>query len=168
MKLLLTVIFIVLFLSPNQAQEVSIEKDFERQRPGLSVDRYGFGEDATSGYDYLIYKRRSQIIKIRAIWNGGASSAPEVADYYFKNGSPVLYVRMLAKKAHLSALTKGRNAPLVPVEKLYLKESKLTTWIENGQTIPSSDTRWTDKEKEVLEQFKNELEMYQMHKEGKL
>lgn len=168
MKIILAAILIALLLGFNLAQEVSIEKDFERERRSLSLDRFNVGEDASSGSYYLVYKSRSRIKKIRSVWNGGCCEAPTVEDIYFKNGSPVLYVKLAVEKKLLDAVIKGSNTSLRPIEKLYLKNSKLTTWIENGETIPSSDSRWKDREKTVLEHVKGQLETYKDYREGNL
>jgi hypothetical protein len=167
MKIALIVIFIALFFSPTLAQQVSIEEEFERERRSLALDRYTMGEDASSGFYYLIYKSSSHVRKIRAIWNGGCCQAPEVVDYYFKDGSPVLYVKLASKRGQLKALIRGGKPLLKPVEKIHMKDSKITTWIENGKTIPSSDPRWKEQEVYVLKQFRDELEGYQQYQEGR-
>lgn len=123
------------------------------------------GEDATSGFDYLIYTDNSKVVKIRSIWTSSAGPAPRIDDYYFRDGALILYVKMPARKSQSKALIRGSNLPLVAEEKLYLKDSKLTMWIEKGKTIPNTDARWSDKEKEVLEMAKGELENYQAMKE---
>lgn len=165
MKIALTVILTALFSVLSFAQDLSIEKDFEKMRPKLKLEKFSMGEDATSGYDYLIYTDNSKVVKIRSIWNGGASSQPSVDDYYFRDGTLILHVKMPARKSQFKNLVKGRNLPLAAEEKLYLKDSKLTTWIEKGKTIPISDARWQNKEKEVLETAKGEMDNYQSMKE---
>jgi hypothetical protein len=165
MKIALIVILISLFSGPAHAQKVSIERDFERERRTLSLVRFAIGEDATSGFDYLVYKRRAQVKKIRAVWNGGCCNDPTVEDFYFKDGSPVLYIKLSAQKAQLGKIIRGSNIALKAGEKLYLSESKLTMWIENGKTIPPSDSRWKDKEKSLLEEFKGQLENYRTYQE---
>jgi hypothetical protein len=165
MKIALIVILMALSSSPAHAQKVSIERDFERERRSLSLVRFAVGEDASSGHDYLVYKRRSQIKKIRSVWNGGCCNDPTVEDFYFKDGSPVLYVKLSLPKAQLRRIVRGSNIPLKAVEKLYLRESRLTMWIENGKTIPPSDPRWNDREKSLLEDFKGQLENYQSYQE---
>ena len=168
MRIAAVVILIALLSTLNHAQEVSIEKDFERERGRLSVVRYVVGEDATSGFYYFVYKSRSRVKKIRMIWNGGATNDPYAQDFYFKDGSPVLYVELSGERGRLAAVMRGRSTSLRQVEKLYLKDSKVTMWIENGKTVPSSDPRWKGKEKRVLEQFKEQLETYREYQEGKL
>ena len=168
MRIATVVILIALLSTLSHAQGVSIEKDFERERGRLSVVRYVMGEDATSGFYYFVYKSRSRVKKIRMVWNGGATNDPSAQDFYFKDGSPVLYVELSGKRKRLAAVTRGRNDSLRQVEKLYLKDSKVTMWVENGKMIPSSDPRWKEKETGVLEQFKEQLETYREYREGKL
>lgn len=167
MKFVLAAALIALSCSLNPAQDVSVEKDFESERPRLSLIKFSIGEDATSGFYYHIYRSKTQVRKIRSIWNGGCCNAPNVEDFYFKDGSPVLYVKLSVEKGQLDSVIKGRNTALSAHEKLYLSNSKLTMWIENGKTIPTSDPRWKDKEKFVLEQAKDQMDNYQAYKEEK-
>jgi hypothetical protein len=168
MRIATVVISIALLSTLNHAQDVSIEKDFEREKGRLSVVRYVMGEDASSGFYYFVYKSRSRVRKIRMVWNGGATNDPYAQDFYFKDGNPVLLVELLGNRKRVAAITRGRNTSLRQVEKLYLKDSKVTMWVENEKMIPSSDPRWTEKEKRVLEQFQEQLETYREYQEGKL
>lgn len=168
MRIATIVILIALLSTLSHAQGVSIEKGFERERGRLSVVHYVIGEDATSGFYYFVYKSRSRIKKIRMVWNGGATNDPYAQDFYFKDGSPVLYVELSGKRGRLAAVIRGRNTSLRQVEKLYLKDSSVTMWVENGKVIPSSYPRWQEKERRVLEQFKEQLEAYREYQEGKL
>ncbi|MGZ5437234.1 MAG: hypothetical protein ACXWIF_14425 [Pyrinomonadaceae bacterium] len=168
MRIAKVLILIALLSTLSHAQDLSIEKDFEREKGRLSVVRYVLGEDATSGFYYFVYKSRSRVKKIRMVWNGGATNDPYAQDFYFKDGSPVLYVELSGERKRLAAVIRGRNTSLRQVEKLYLKDSKVTMWVENGKMIPSSDARWKEKEGRVLEQFKEQLETYREYREGKL
>jgi hypothetical protein len=168
MKIASALILIALFCNLNPAQQGAVEREFERERRTLYVDRFAIGEDATSGFYYLVYKRRAQVRKIRSIWNGGCCNDPYAEDFYFKDGHPALYVKLSLSKRQLSAAVKGRRISLSMEERLYLKESKLNIWIENGETIPPSDPRWQEKEKNVLEEFKGQLENYQWYLDGKV
>jgi hypothetical protein len=165
MKIVSIIFLIAVFSSLSLAQEISIEKDFEKNRPKFLLERFSLGEDATSGYDYLIYKSKSKVVKIRSIWNGGSSNPPTVEDFYFKDGNLILYVKLLLDKKHFKTIVRGRNIALQAQEKLYLTDSKLTMWIENGKTVSASDPRWKEKEKSVLEQAKGEMESYQLNQE---
>jgi hypothetical protein len=165
MKLALLLILFALLPSSTRTQDVSIERAFERERRSLSLVRFAVGEDASSGYDYLVYRRRAQVRKIRSVWNGGCCNDPTVEDFYYKDGNPALYVKFSAKKAQWRRLARGVNLPLRAEEKLYLKDSKLTTWIENGKTVSPSDPRWKDKEKSLLEEFKGQLDNYKFYQD---
>jgi hypothetical protein len=166
MKSVTALILIALLLNLSHARQGSVERDFERERRTLSVDRFAIGEDATSGFYYLVYKRRSEIRKIRSIWNGGCCNAPYAEDFYFKDGQPILYVKLSLLKRQLRDAVRGRRIPLGVEEKLYLKDSKLMTWIDNGKTIPPSDPKWKEKERTVLEEFKGQLENYRWYLDG--
>jgi hypothetical protein len=163
-KIALAVILLALFSCLSFAQDVSVEKDFEKNRPKLKLEKLSMGEDATSGYDYLVYTDKSNVVKIRSIWSSSTGIQSRVEDYYFRDGNLILYVRMLAENRNLKQLVKGSAVPLVVEEKLYLKDAKLATWIEKRKTIPNTDARWNAKEKEVLEMAKAELDNYQSMK----
>lgn len=167
MKIILTIILSSLFVISTFAQDNAVEVSFEKNKRNLSVTKFSFGEDASSGWDYLVYKSKSNIRKIRVIWSS-SSQSPRVEDYYFENGKPVLYVKFAATKKQYKALTKGTNLPLKLEEKLYFINAKLSNWNEKGKTVVSTDSRWNEKEKDVLEAFKNEVETYQSYLRGEL
>ena len=165
MKSVFALFVIALFLIPTLAQEKSVERDFTRGVKKLTRERYSMGEDATSGYDYLIYKTKTEIKKIRIIWNGGASSQPTVEDIYYEAGVPVLYAKLALTKKQFKSVVRGSDIALTAIEKFYLKDSKLIAWIENGKTVSTTDSRWQEKEKFVLEQAKETLDFYPTLKE---
>jgi len=148
------------------AQETSVERDFEKNKSRFKVEKLSEGEDATSGYDYLVYKDKAEIVKIREIWSSSAVSTYRAEDYFFKNGKLIALVKYTFGKPYYKTAIKGTNVPLKLVEKLYLTDSKLTSWIENGKAIPTTDKRWQEKETDTLESAKNQLEMYKLIKEG--
>jgi hypothetical protein len=164
MKIVLAAALILLVSGVSFAQELSAEKDFEKNKPRLTLEKFAVGEDATSGFDYLVYTDKSSVVKLRSIWSSSTGIQSRVEDYYFKDGVLLLYVRMLAENRNLKPLVRGQNVPLTVEEKLYLKDSKLTTWIEKRKTVPATDARRNDREKEVLEMAKAELENYQSMK----
>ena len=167
MKFLLALILLTLFSGFNFAQKNSIETDFEKNKIKFKLEKYSQGEDASSGYDYLVYKNKLQIIKIREIWSSSANPVFRIEDFFFKNGKLVALARYTFAKKYYKTAVRGANIPLKQVEKMYLSDSKLTMWIENGKTIPNSDTRRQEKEREVLEAAKNQLENYEfLKKEG--
>jgi hypothetical protein len=161
MKIALALIMMALVSGLSFAQDVSVEKDFEKNRPKLKLEKLSMGEDATSGFDYLVYTDKSSVVKIRSIWSSSTGIQSRVEDYYFRDGALILYVRMLAENRNLKQLVKGNAIPLVVEEKLYLKDAKLAAWIEKRKTVPATDARWNAREKEVLEMAKAELDNYQ-------
>ena len=163
MKLALALIIIALLPGLIHAQGSSVERAFERDRKRLSVERFSVGEDATSGFYYLVYKSRREIRKIRSVWNGGCCARPQVRDLYFKDGSPVLYVTMNIEREQFAVAVKGRAA-FAPYEKLYLKNSKLTAWIEKGIWIHPSEPRWKYQEELLLDDIKDQLENYRLNR----
>jgi hypothetical protein len=156
---------IALVSSLTTAQENSAEKDFAKNIKKYTIEKYSLGEDATSGYDYLIYKNKAEIVKIRTVWNGGASSKPTIEDVYYESGAPVLYAKLALTKKQFKSVVKGSRIALPVIEKLYLKDSKLAAWIENGKPVPATDARWQEKEKTIIEQAKEALDFYPTLKE---
>jgi hypothetical protein len=160
MKFAVAVFCLVLFSGLSFAQNTSVENDFEKNKLKLKLERFSEGEDASSGFDYLIYKDKSQVVKIREIWSSSANSTFRVEDYFFKDGQALLLFKYTLAKSQYKNAVRGKNVPLKLVEKLYLTNSKLTKWVENSKIIPITDKRWPDKEKEVLEATKSQLENY--------
>jgi hypothetical protein len=166
MKLGFAVILFAFCCVAGFAQENSVEKDFEKNKAKYKVEKLTNGEDATSGYDYLVYKDKGEIVKIREIWSSSAVSTYRAEDYFFKDGKFIALVKYTFDKRYFKSAIRGTNVPLKLVEKLYLTDSKLTNWIENGKIIPTTDKRWQEKEIDTLESAKNQLEMYKLLKEG--
>ncbi len=150
---------LVTFSGLSQAQESTVETDFNRDIKKFTREKFVVGEDASSGSDYLIYKNKTQIVKMRIIWSG-CCRPPEVTDIYFENGAPVLYAELLLTKKQFKSYVNGSNLPLKATKKLYFKNSKLVTWIENGKIMPATDPKWAQAEKDAFERAKSELETY--------
>jgi hypothetical protein len=173
MKITLAGVILAAFLSisgfAQQQQEISaIERDFAKNRRAFKLEKFALGEDATSGFDYLIYKNKTGVRKIRVVWNGGVGAIPTVEDYYFENGAPAVYVSLSVGKSQIRSVVKGLDIPLKTIERLELKAGALASWVEKGKTIPRTDARWKEKETETLELFKDKLETYRMFKNGEL
>lgn len=172
MKIALASVILAAFLSISgfaQQQEVSaIERDFAKNRRSLKLEKFAVGEDATSGFDYLIYRNKSGVRKIRVVWNGGVGAVPRVEDYYFENGAPAVYVSLSVGKRQVGSVGRGLDIPLKTIERLELRAGALASWVEKGQPIPRTDARWKEKETELLELFKDKLETYRMFKNGEL
>jgi hypothetical protein len=166
MKVFLAVTLLAVFSGLCFAQDDAIEKDFNKNKKTFKVERASMGEDASSGFDYVIYKNGSKIVKLRVIWSSSAGPVPTIDDYYFADGKLVLSMRSTLQKKFLKSAVKGNVVPLKTEEKLWLKDDKLTVWIEKGKTIDKTDKRWTEREKEALEAAKNELESFKDAKEN--
>ena len=165
MKFALAVFLIALYAGFNFAQDNLIEKDFEKNKPKFKLEKLAMGEDASSGYDYLVYKNKDEIVKIREIWSSSANPVYRIEDFFFKDDKLVLHIKYTFAKRYYKTAVKGINVPLKQVEKMYLTDSKLTMWLENGKMIPTTDAQWQDKEKEVLEAANSQLENYKFLKE---
>ncbi|HRH45463.1 MAG TPA: hypothetical protein PKY82_27745 [Pyrinomonadaceae bacterium] len=166
MKILLTLILAFVLSCSAFAQDNSIEKTFEKNKRGYSLKTFSIGEDASSGFDYLVYRQKLSTKKIRVIWSNYERAT--VDDYFYEFGKPLLLIKSTAKNSQTKSLAKGANLPLTAFEKFFIKDSKLVTWLENGKNIPSTDPRWAEKEKEVLESFEEQLETYRSHLRGEL
>src|SRR5688500_6026996 len=165
MKFVWAVILLGLFSGFNLAQDNVIEKNFEKNKVKFKLEKFSEGEDASSGFDYLVYKDKSHVVKIRQIWSSSANPVFRIEDYFFKNGKLATFARYTFAKKYYKTAVKGSNVPLKQVEKMYLTDSKLAAWIENGKTVPDSDKRWQEKESEVLEAAKSQLENYEFLRE---
>jgi hypothetical protein len=164
MKFMFAVLLIAFCWVANFAQADDAEKDFVKNKAKYKLDKFAEGEDASSGYDYLFYTNKTEIVKVREIWSSLSYAVYRVEDY-FKDGKLVAVLKYGFPKKHYKAAKKGNDIPLKLTEKMYLTDSKLTTWIENGKTIANSDTRWNETEKNALESANYKLESYQQFKE---
>ncbi|MEK7724572.1 MAG: hypothetical protein AAB336_09515 [Acidobacteriota bacterium] len=166
MKLFLSVTLLIFFAVLSFAQDSTIEKNFERNKRNFSLVKFSIGEDASSGFDYLVYRQKTSTKKIRAIWSN--YERVEIEDFYYENGKPLLLVKYSAKKSQYKSLAKGVNVALKAEEKFYFSNSKLLTWTEKGKKIQPTDSRWAEKEKEVLASFEEQLETFRSHLRGEL
>lgn len=166
MKLAAVVLMIAFGCLAGFAQNASVEQNFEKNKLKYKLEKFAEGEDASSGYDYLIYKKGDEIVKIREIWSSSANPNYRVEDYFFKDGKLVVLAKYALAKKNYKASVRGANIPLKELEKFYLTDSKLTVWKENGKTVPTGDSRWQEKEKEILERASGQLETYQQLKES--
>lgn len=141
-------------------QAETAEKDFAANIKKYEVEKYTMGEDASSGYDYLIYKLGPAIVKIRTVWSSSANPKWWVEDHYFNDGVPVLGVKLTLTKKQFKAVTKGSLISLPVTEKFYFKDSKLVKWIENGKSVALSDPRWSETEKNAFASARDTLEFY--------
>lgn len=147
------------------AQSETAEKDFTRNLKKFKVEKYSMGEDASSGYDYVIYKRGSEIVKIRTIWSSSANPKWWVEDAYYKAGEPVLLVNLSLTKRQYRSVKRGSLLALPVEDKCYFKDGKMVKWLEKGKAVPATDTRWEEMEKDSLTSAKDTLEFYPELKE---
>lgn len=166
MKINLLIIFIFLLSISSFAQDSAIEKNFEKNKRSYFLTKFSIGEDASSGSDYLVYRQKTSTKKIRVIWSN--YSGVTVDDFYYEFGNPILLVKYSAQKTQYKSLAKGANLPLKLLERFYFKDGKLLTWLQNGKTISATDSRWAEKEKEVLESFEQQLETFRQHLKGEV
>jgi hypothetical protein len=165
MKIILTLFLFVLLTNFADAQAVDAEQKFEKSKPRLTLELLSMGEDASSGYDYLVYRNRSGIVKIREIWSSSSGENPRVVDYYYENGRLVLLVRKNAAAKQYRQLAKGGNLPLATAEKCFVDGDRMTAWEEKGKRVPPTDARWAEKEKDTLELGRSQLDNYKLLKE---
>lgn len=164
MKFAFAILLVALCCAANFAQETNAEKDFEKNKLKYKLEKFSEGEDASSGYDYLVYKNKDKIVKIREIWSSSAETTYRVEDYYFKDGKLILFAEYTFAKRFYKTAVKGTNITLTLVEKLSFTDSKLSNWLEKGKSVANDDKRWQDKEMEVLEKTSDQLENYKLLK----
>lgn len=165
MKITLALLIMALFSFAVAAQSDTAEKDFTKNLKRFKVEKYSMGEDASSGYDYVIYKRGTDIVKIRTIWSSSANPKWWVEDAYYKAGEPVLLVNLTLTKRQYRSVKRGGQIVLPVTDKYHFKDGKLAKWIEKGKAVPTTDTRWQETEKDTLASAKNTLEFYPELKE---
>ena len=68
-------------------------------------------EDNSSNYFYYFQSNGMSVVRVRAVWNGGASSLPTVVDYHLKGGR-VEVISQVGEKATAGELSRGLDAPL--------------------------------------------------------
>lgn len=147
------------------AQDVSADKSFAANIKKFKVEKYSVGEDASSGYDYLVYKQGTEIVKIRTIWSSNANPDWWAEDAYYEDGKPVMLVKQSLPKKQYKSVVRGSLIALPVTDKFYFKDAKLVKWIENGKTVPTTDTRCAEIEKEAFMSAKDALEFYPELKE---
>src|SRR5215204_4483373 len=167
MKFIFAVVWLAVCAFAVCAQDGAVERDFDKNKLKYKLEKFAEGEDASSGYDYLVYKDKAKIVKVREIWSSSSYSTYRAEDYYFNEGKLIALVKYTFDKKYYKTAERGRNVPMKLVEELYFTDSKLTSWTHSGKTIPATDKRWLDREKEGLEAGKSQLENYNWMKESK-
>lgn len=156
---------IALFSFGVAAQSSTAEKNFTKDLKKFKVEKYSMGEDASSGYDYVVYKRGSNIVKVRTIWSSSANPKWWVEDAYYEAGVPVLLVNLSLTKRQYRSVKRGSQIALPVNDKYHFKDGKLVKWIEKGKVVAATDPRWQEVEKDALSSAKDTLEFYPELKE---
>ncbi len=160
MKITLAFLLTALFALAAAAQGISPDQSFAANIKKFKLEKYTVGEDASSGYDYLIYKRGTEIVKIRTVWSSSANPKWWAEDAYFESCIPVMLVKLVLTKRQFKPVARGSQIALPVTDKFYFKDSKLVKWIENGKTVLTTDKRWPIIEKEAFSSAKDALEFY--------
>lgn len=167
LKAVLLIAGILITVIPAFAQSAQVAKSFEQNKANYTREHFASGEDASSGYDYLFYKSRAKIVKVRSIWSASYTKELRIEDLYFNGDAIVLLRRLSGNKGQLRALIKGQNLPLVLKDELNFAESKLVSWTDDRRSVLRTDPRWDETEKATVEHANAVLESYQWLKENK-
>ena len=166
MKLLFAIVLVSFFSLVVVGQKTSIASDFEKNKFKYKLEKFAEGEDASSGYDYLFYKDKDAIVKIRVIWSSSANPNYWIEDYYFNDGKLTAFLKYDLTKKNYKNAKSGKTLPVKGTESFYLKDKKLTDWTENGKIVSKDDSRWNEKETEILQKANDQFEMYKTFKEN--
>lgn len=145
------------------AQNGGVAYSFEKNKAKYKLVKFSEGEDASSGYDYLVYTNNSVVVKIRVIWSSSANPNYWIEDYYFDNGKITAFYRYDLAKRYYNNAKSGKTIALKEVERLFLTNLKMTDWIEKSKAVPKNDARWADKEKEIVGKADDQLEIYAIY-----
>ena len=166
MKYFYVIILITIFSAFAVGQTSKAESEFLKNKSKLSLEKYALGEDATSGYDYLVYKNKGKIVKIRSI-HSSTNPSMEIDDYYFENGKLVVYLRSYLPKKSLKSALRGNEFKLFAQERIELKDDKMIVWSDGAKKYTSDDPNWLKRENQILQSVGSELEMIRMLMEEK-
>lgn len=166
MKILLTTLLLAVFSAVCFAQDASTETNFEKNKKKYKVAFATVGEDASSGFDYVVYKDGDKVVMLRSIWSSSAGPMPRVRDFYFENGKLVLFVASTFSKRSVKRAAKGGAVKLTIEEKLWFKDDKLIAWTEKGKTVEKTDARWKEMETDAVAWAKDELESFKLETEN--
>ena len=144
----------------GSAQNSSFVTGFEKNKAKYKLEKFAEGEDASSGFDYLFYKSKDQIVKVRVIWSSSANPNYWIEDYFYEGGKLSAFIKYDLTERNYNNAKLGKTVALKEVEKLIFTNEKLNDWVEKGKAIQRNDKRWDEKEKELLENAKSRLEYY--------
>lgn len=136
----------------------TVEKDFAKNIKKYRLEKSSEGEDASSGYDYLVYKNKGEIVKIRVVWTSSANPQPRAEDHFYQNGVPVLSNELKITKKQERNVIKGITTILPITEKYYFADGKMIKWMEKGKAVAETDARWTQMGTDAYTLAKDTLE----------
>ena len=161
------ILALALFAVHASAQHVPVERDFERARKSLKLERFQqerdlFGDPGTRTFEYLYYHEKDKLVKIRLIEKEGKPDASiKVDDYFFVNGDlRLVRLYFFVGSSRHRLLRQGDIVPLLTGEHIEMLNGKLIRWTALGKDIPSTDRRWDDKQSSVLRSLQIELMYY--------
>lgn len=160
-KIIFAFVLIGLCSLVGSAQNNSVVTNFEKNKTKYKLEKFAEGEDASSGFDYLYYKNKDQIVKVRIIWSSSANPNYWVEDYFYDGGKLSAVIKYDLTKKNYNNARLGKTVALKEVEKLIFTDEKLNSWDEKSKAVPKNDERWNEKEKQILESGKSRLEYYQ-------
>ena len=161
-------LFVVVFASSTIAfaQRNQTELNFQKNRTRFTQEHFSEGEDASSGFDYVYFRRGKNIVMIRSIWSATHTNELRIEDMYFDGATLAFFRRSTARKNSLAVLKTGRNTGLVAKEEMHFEKGKLTRWSENGKPVSTAAASWPEAEKSTLEQAKGWIDSYADLKKG--
>ena len=144
------------------AQRNLTELDFNKNRTLYSREQFSEGEDASSGFDYVYFRNRTEIVMIRAIWSATHTRELRIEDMYFGDDGLALYRRSTAQRKSMGVLKTGRSTGLQAKEEMHFENRRLVRWIQDGQAVSKLlATSWLEVEKSTLETAKAWIESYE-------
>ena len=161
MRILLVLVALILAASASTfAQRNLTEIDFERNRTRYTREHFSEGEDASSGFDYIYFRKDKAIVMIRSIWSATHTRELRIEDMYFRNDGLAVFRRATAQQKSMGVLKTGRNGGLTAQEEMHFENGKLVNWTQNGAPVRKVGTFWPDAEKSTLETAQQWVEYY--------
>jgi hypothetical protein len=115
----------------------------------LRAERRSEGEDATSRWDYVRLSDGSGVRLLRVIWNGGAQSLPEVTDYFFRDGRPVVAIERVVAPDAIDTFLRGPGTgrETLLAFAVFDRSGSLAVWLDgHDHPVSTSCEQWRLKE----------------------